>query len=58
MHFFRMASGLSSVLAATSLQDSELPYLIIIAFTHAGWGIRENAFRVDRCIHGGNGGME
>src|SRR5260370_15133978 len=31
LHFFRMAPGLSAVLAATSLQDSELPYLIIIA---------------------------
>ena len=31
MHFFRIAPGLVAVLAATSLQDSELPYRIISA---------------------------
>src|ERR1700757_2100132 len=36
LHFFRMASGLVAVLAATSLQESELPYLIIIASRTSG----------------------
>jgi hypothetical protein len=31
LHFFRIAPGLVAVLAATSLQDSELPYRIISA---------------------------